>query len=200
MSINSIENLIDFISRLPSVGSRSAKNIVIEMLKDKQRLMIGFANLLQNTALNVKECSKCRNFDITDPCCICSQREKEKQICIVSEIKDLWNIEKSNCYKGLYYVLGGYLSTASSITPSDLQLQKLCQRIVEINAEEVIFALGSTMQAQTTYYYVLDEIEKFIKHQNLSTKITSLSFGIPMGSEIDYLDEGTINQAIVGRK
>ncbi|QED23547.1 recombination mediator RecR [Candidatus Deianiraea vastatrix] len=194
-----ITDLIDFIGKLPSVGPRSAKKIAISMIKDKKNMMNGFANILTNLSASIKQCSKCRNFDTLEVCSICVSRKNSNQLCIVSDVDDLWNIEKSEAYGGLYYILGGYLSASTSTLPEDLGIFQLCQIIKESQISEVIFALGSTISAQTTYYYVLDELEKFVKSENLAIKFTSLAFGIPMGSEIDYLDEGTIAQSFRSR-
>jgi len=194
-----ISDLIDFISRMPSVGPRSAKKIAISMIKDRKNMMNGFANLLINLSSSIKECTQCRNFDITEICHICTNRKNANQLCIVADIDDLWNVEKSDAFSGIYYVLGGYLSATTSTLPQNLELNRLCNIIQEKSIQEVIFALGSTISAQTTYYYVYEEVEKFIKSNNISVKLTSLAFGIPMGSEIDYLDEGTILQSFRSR-
>lgn len=195
-----LTDLIDFVTYLPGVGSRAARKIAIAMIKNKTRLMDGFVSILNDISKSIQECSICKNFDICNPCGICSSRQNVKQICIVADIDDLWNIEKSAAYHGLYYVLGGYLSTTNATLPSDLAIDKLFKMIENIKPEEIIFALGSTIQAQTTYYYVIEGLENFLKTQNLTTKITSLAFGIPMGSEIDYIDEVTISEAIRSRK
>ena len=200
MSDYNISDLIDFLSRMPGVGSRLARKMVISMMKDKERLMVNFANIINDVSAKIQICSECRNIDIRNPCGICQLRQSPEQICIVGDIDDLWNIEKANVFSGIYYVLGGYLSTTSSVMPGDLKLENLCEVIKKRNIQEVIFALGSTVAAQTTYFFALDEIEKFIKSQGLNTKITSLAFGIPMGIEIDYLDENTISEAMRGRK
>ncbi len=195
-----LADLIDFISHLPSVGPRTARKIALSMIKNKSRLMDGFVAIINDISSSIKQCEICKNFDIVSPCAICEHRSNATQICIVSDVDDLWNIEKSNAYHGLYYVLGGYLSTSNAITPEDLQIPKLCNMISRVKPNEIIFALGSTIAAQTTYYYVLEEIESFITAQNMQVKITSLAFGIPMGSEIDYIDEGTISEAIKSRR
>lgn len=199
MSGYSIQDLIDFISRLPNVGQRVAKKVAIAMLKDKKKSMIGFANMLKDLSESVCECEICRNLDTNPVCSICKSRQNSDTICVVTNIDDLWNIEKSEAYFGLYFVLGGHLSTTSAILPKDLGVEKLCEMILLKKTKEVIFALGSTMSSQTTYYYVLDELERFAKDRNIEVKFTSLAFGIPMGSDIDYLDEGTLAQGFRSR-
>jgi recombination protein RecR len=199
MSEYQIQDLIDFISRLPTVGSRSAKKIGIAMLKDRKNSMIKFANLLTNLAEKVKECEICRNIDTSEICSICQSRKNVDQICVVANIEDLWNVEKSGAYNGLYFTLWGLLSATTSTLPKNLGIDKLCNMIAAKKPKEIIFALGSTMASQTTYYFVLEELEKFALSIGLEVKFTSLAFGIPMGSEIDYLDEGTLIQSFKTR-
>ena len=170
-----ISNLINFVNKLPNIGSRSATEIVINMIQNQDKIS-DLIKLLEDLRDNIKKCQRCGNFDTQDICNICNTRQNAKQLCVVINIRDLMNIERSDAFNGLYFVLGGCLSTMNSFLPKDLCLEKLFAIIQNNNIDEIIFALGSTTETQTTYFYVLTELEDFIKSHGLSIQISSLGF------------------------
>lgn len=187
---NDIEQLIYVFSKLPGMGPRSARRIVLHLLKDKETRMESLITSLKNAADNVQKCKICNNLDSCNPCSICESSMRDKSsIAIVETVADLWAIERSNMFKGYYHVLGGVLSATSSNTPDQLGLNKLKTRIIDNGFKEVIIATNSTLDGQTTAFYITDMLK------DLDIKITRLASGIPIGGELDYLDEGTLSAA-----
>jgi len=188
---NSIEHLIYLFSKLPGLGPRSARRIVLYLLEDKQHRMNLMANTLQDTAAKVVECSTCFNIDQTDPCYICQDEKRDTStIAVVESVADLWALERSNSYKGLFHILGNSLSAGNGHRPEDLKLNHLVQRAQNLGVKEIIIATNATLDGQTTAYYITE----FFKDSGI--KITRLASGIPMGGELDYLDEGTLTAAL----
>lgn len=188
---NSIEHLIYLFSKLPGLGPRSARRIVLYLLEDKQHRMNLMANTLQDTAAKVVECSTCFNIDQTDPCYICNDEKRDTStIAVVESVADLWALERSNSYKGLFHILGNSLSASGGHRPEDLKLNHLVQRAQNLGVKEIIIATNATLDGQTTAYYITE----FFKDSGI--KITRLASGIPMGGELDYLDEGTLTAAL----
>ena len=195
MSGMQIEQLIKIISKLPSLGTRSARRIVLFMLKKRESIIPQLISTLQNVYDNIKVCDVCGNYDTTSPCSICSSELREKHLlCVIQDINDLWALERSGLYKGQYHILGGVLSAIDGITPDDLNIEKLLKRIEEENITEIILALPATVDGQITMHY----ISSLLKNKNI--KISTLSQGIPVGGELDYMDDGTIKLAFDMRK
>ncbi len=187
--MNEIESLIQLISKLPGLGPRSARRAALHLIKNKQNLMVPLANTLLSTAGAIVTCETCGNIDTASPCNICTSESRDrKTICIVEEVADLWAIERSGMHRGLYHVLGGVLSAIDGVTAKDLNLANLRQRVE--NTEEIIIATNATALGQTTAHYITELLE------GLPLKITRLSQGIPIGGELDYLDDGTLGTAL----
>ena len=186
-----IKTLIKLMSKVPGLGPRSARRAVLTLLQNPEKKMIPLAEMMLKTANSIKLCSMCSNIDVHDPCLICQDDKREHStICVVEEIADLWAIERTGIYKGRYYVLGGVLSALDGISSEDLKISQLLNYIKNNSVEEVILATSATVAGQTTSYYILD----FLKDEKI--KITKLAQGMPMGGELDYLDEGTIGAAL----
>lgn len=195
MSEQYIEELIKIISRLPSLGTRSARRITLQLLKKRETLIPQLMEALEAVYKNIKVCEICGNYDVTSPCAICSSAAREKStLCVVQDISDLWALERGGLYKGCYHVLGGVLSAIEGIAPEDLNIDKLMDRIAADKISEVILALPATVDGQITMHY----ISSLLKDQNL--KVTTLAQGIPVGGELDYMDDGTIKLALDLRK
>lgn len=196
---NSIAKLIAFIAKLPNLGQRSATKIAIHLIKNKDTSLKYLSKIVEEIEKNVNTCNICGNVDISNPCTFCQTRSNSGQICIVNDIDDIWAIERSNVYVGMYHVLGIDSSNTIIYNIDSINISRILPRVNnEIN--EIIMALGSTVYSQTTMFYLSDEIKTHISKNNLSVKITSLAHGIPMGSDIDYIDSSTIGEAIRMRK
>ncbi len=193
--MNDLEKLIAYISKLPGIGKRSARRVALHLLKNKEMLMLPLSESLKATAQNIKTCSECGNYDVNDPCNICTNLKRDKStICVVENVSDLWAIEKGGTYTGQYHILGGVLSALDGITPEDLKINKLVSRIKNDGIKEVIIATNATLEGQTTAHYISQNLQGF------NAKITRLAHGIPLGGELDYMDEGTISTAFQARK
>lgn len=195
MSKNDLDILINHISKLPSVGKRSAKRIALHLLKNKENLMLPLAKAISDTAANIKKCSECGNYDVTEICNICTnQKRNHDQVCVVENVEDLWAIERGNIFNGTYHILGGALSAIDGISPEDLNLNPLIKKINEGKVKEVILATNATIEGQTTAHFVSGKLKQY------NVNISRLAFGIPLGGELDYLDEGTLLTALESRK
>lgn len=197
MSMNNdpIESLTRMLAKLPSLGPRSAKRIVLNLLQEKDTLMRPLAAQIIETAENVHECKICGNIDVQNPCHICQNDQRQtKTLCVVANVADLWAMERARSFKGQYHVLGGVLSALDGITPQDLKIGSLLTKL-ETEIEEIIFALPATVDGQSTAHYVAEKIKKSAP----DIKITQLAHGVPMGGELDYLDEGTLMTALKSR-
>tara|TARA_Y100000768_G_C23758528_1_gene577423 strand:+ start:59 stop:658 length:600 start_codon:yes stop_codon:yes gene_type:complete len=196
MEQSPIDKLVNDISKLPGLGRRSAQRIALFLLKNKDKNLLPLVDSLNFSYKKIIECSECGNIDMQNPCKICSQNSRDKStICIVEDISDLWTFEKVGFYKGLYHVLGGSLSAIQGIGTDDLKLKNLLKRIETRKIKEIILALSTTMEGQTTSFVIADKLEVF-KDLN----VTRLAQGIPMGGEVHYLDENTLNTAFQSRK
>lgn len=190
-----INNLISSIQKLPGIGSKSAKRIVLSMLENKNKLIKPLIGALEEAYNNINKCSICGNFTTNDVCEICDNPLRDKQtICIVESIADLWAIENTNVYNGIYHILDGTLSAIEGRGIEVLLLDKLLDRIKENKIKEVIIATNPTIEGQTTANYLVNCL------QDLNLKITQLGYGVPMGSELNYLDDGTLNIAFKNKK
>jgi recombination protein RecR len=190
-----IETLIQKISRLPGLGPRSARRIVIHLIKNREQSLEPMLMSMENVCKNIKVCPVCSNIDaFTDICSICSDDKRRRDvICIVESIADLWAIERTSCFPGQYHVLKGLLSSLDGQGPEFLMLEELQKRCDENHISEIIIALSATVEGQTTDHY----IKNFFKNKNI--RITSLAHGIPIGGELDYLDDGTLFAAFSAR-
>lgn len=195
MSGQYIEQLIKLIAKLPSLGTRSARRIVLHLLKKRESLIPQLVQALEDAYSNIKVCDICGNYDTESPCSICTSTSRDAQLlCIVQDISDLWALERGGLYKGKYHILGGVLSAIEGITPDDLNIDKLLARIEKEEITEIILALPATVDGQITMHY----ISSLLKDKNI--QVSTLAQGIPMGAELDYMDDGTIKLALDMRK
>ena len=188
-----IDDLIALMSKLPGLGPRSARRAVLHLIKKRGRLMIPLADSMQKVGATARECLNCGNIGTGDICDICTSAKRSNgQICVVEGVADLWAMERSGVFKGRYHVLGGTLSALDDIGPEELRIPKLRDRIASEEISEVILALGATIDGQTTAHYIADNLP--------GVTVTSLAQGVPVGGELDYLDDGTITAALNARK
>lgn len=198
MSQNFLENITKIVAKLPSMGPRIAKRIILHLANNKEKVLLPLIKNLQDLANNVHHCQICGNLDEGDICNICSDENRDNTlICVVEEVADLWAIERSNQrtknFRGKFHVLGGKLSASSGVGIEDLKFNQLLQRLKNSNVQEVIIATSATVDGQTTAHFLAE----ILKEHNI--KISRLAHGIPVGSELDYLDEGTIAIALETR-
>ena len=190
-----LQHLIKMLSGLPGLGNRSARRIALHLLQNRGQTMIPLAQILESTAQEIKTCSICGNLDAHDPCGICQDVKRgDDQICVVAQVSDLWAIERTSAYKGRYHVLGGLLSALDGIGPEQLNMKNLIARAEASETKEVILALSATVDGQSTAHYISDHIARE------GLEITHLAHGVPVGGELDYLDDGTITTALRSRK
>jgi recombination protein RecR len=188
-----IEDLIDLMARLPGLGPRSARRAVLHLIKKRGPLLTPLAEAMARVGTTARECLNCGNVGTADICDICnSEKRANGQICVVEDVADLWAMERAAVFKGRYHVLGGTLSALDDIGPEDLRIPKLKSRVASEGVTEVILALGATVDGQTTAHYIADELA--------GVSVTSLAQGVPVGGELDYLDDGTITAALNARK
>jgi len=191
---NDLENLIEMMAKLPGLGPRSARRAVLHLVKKRALVLMPLADALTRVAETARECLNCGNIGTSDLCEICdSQKRANGELCIVEDVADLWAMERSNVFKGRYHVLGGTLSALDAIGPEELRIPKLLDRVSSENISEVILALNATVDGQTTGHYIADQLENRVK-------VTTLAQGVPIGGELDYLDDGTIGAALRARK
>lgn len=194
MKHNPIDNLTKIIGRLPGLGPRSARRLVLTLLNKKETLMSPLIQALQEAEINVVHCSECGHIDIQNPCHICTDPQREKtKICVVENVADLWALERTSAFNGIYHILGGTLSAIDGRGPEELNIPKLIHRIDTLSVQEVILALNATLEGQTTIHYITECLS------SKSIKITGLAHGVPIGGELDYLDDGTIVTAFKAR-
>jgi len=188
-----IEILIDLIAKLPGLGPRSARRAVLHLIRKKSTLLKPLSKQMAKVFEQARECLNCGNIGTSEMCEICEDQKRiNGQICIVEDVSDLWAMERTSVYKGRYHVLGGTLSALDGIGPNELKIPKLIKRLDSEEVHEVILALNATLEGQTTAHYIAEQIENKVS-------VTSLARGVPMGGELDYLDEGTISAALNAR-
>lgn len=193
-STREIDALIEIMAKLPGLGPRSARRAVLQMIRKRALLMQPLADQMTRVAATARECLNCGNIGTTDICDICAAEKRANgQICVVADVADLWAMERSGVFKGRYHVLGGTLSALDGIGPEELSIPRLIDRIAAENVTEVILALSATIDGQTTAHYIADQLEGRVT-------LTSLAQGVPIGGELDYLDDGTISAALNARK
>jgi recombination protein RecR len=190
-----IETLIELMARLPGLGPRSARRAVLALLKKRGQLMAPLAQAMAGVALSAKDCTVCGNIGTADLCPICANSERDTgEICVVEDVADLWAMERGGAFKGRYHVLGGTLSALDAVGPDELGIPRLVARVQDSGTREVILALNATVDGQTTAHYIADALTV------TGVQITSLAQGVPIGGELDYLDDGTIGAALRARK
>lgn len=190
-----IEALIDLMARLPGLGPRSARRAVLVLLKKRGQLMAPLAQALAEVALSAKDCQVCGNISTSDTCPICANPARATgEICVVEDVADLWAMERGQVFKGRYHVLGGTLSALDAVGPEELGIPRLVGRVADEGVTEVILALNATVDGQTTAHYIADALA------GTAAQITTLAQGVPIGGELDYLDDGTIGAALRARR
>ena len=195
MESQEIKNLIKLMAKIPGLGPRSARRGVLNLIKNPEKLMLPLAKSLIQVSENIKLCSVCGNIDSDSICGICKDEKRDKNtICVVEDITDVWALERSNTYRGRYHILGGVLSAIDGVNPEDLRVKELIDNIKINEVKEVILATSATLAGQTTSFYITDLLE------DMNVTISRLAQGIPIGGELDYLDDGTIGAALDSRK
>ena len=190
-----IEDLIDLMARLPGLGPRSARRAVLQLIKKRSQLLAPLADAMQRVAATARECVVCGNVGTTEICEICAAEKRATgEICVVEDVADLWAMERAGGFRGRYHVLGGTLSALDAVGPEELRIPRLVDRVREEGVTEVILALNATIDGQTTAHYIAEQLEP------LGVAVTSLAQGVPIGGELDYLDDGTISAALRARK
>ncbi len=190
-----LERLIQLLARLPGLGPRSARRAVLHLVKNREKLLDPLTLALEEAREKVTACSVCGNVDTVDPCSVCADPRRDRGlICVVEDVGDLWALERANAWSGLYHVLGGTLSALGGVTPDDLNIGGLIDRVTEGQVREVVLATNATVEGQTTAHYITERL----KDRGVSA--SRLAHGVPVGGELDYLDEGTLTQAIRARK
>jgi recombination protein RecR len=189
-----IENLIDLMAKLPGLGPRSARRAVLHLIRKRALLLGPLADAMAAVATSARECLNCGNVGTTDICDICNDEKRATgELCVVEDVADLWAMERSGVFKGRYHVLGGTLSALDSVGPEELGIPRLVDRVTSEAVSEVILALNATIDGQTTAHYIADRLGNEVR-------LTSLAQGVPIGGELDYLDDGTISAAMRARK
>ena len=193
-STQDIDSLIEMMAKLPGLGPRSARRAVLHLIRKRALLLTPLADVMQIVAATARECMNCGNVGTTDICDICtSEKRATGELCVVEDVADLWAMERSGVFKGRYHVLGGTLSALDAVGPDELRIPRLIDRVENEEISEVILALNATIDGQTTAHYIADQLDGRVT-------LTSLAQGVPIGGELDYLDDGTITAAMRARK
>ncbi len=195
MASQEIEALANALARLPGLGPRSARRAVLWLIKRRETGLTQLVNALNAVQGRLVECDTCGNVDTTNPCGICTDpRRDDRALCVVEDVADLWALDRARLFTGRYHVLGGRLSALEGIGPEDLTIGKLLARVEAGGIDEVVLAMNATLEGQTTAHYIAERIE------TLPLRVTQLAHGLPVGGELDYLDEGTLAQALRARR
>ncbi|MEE4450274.1 recombination mediator RecR [Novosphingobium resinovorum] len=195
MASQEIETLTAALSRLPGLGPRSARRAVLWLIKRRETALVQLVEALGAVREALVECHVCGNVDTTDPCGICADpRRDARSICVVEEVADLWALDRARLFTGHYHVLGGRLSALDGVRPEDLAIEELMRRVDAGGIDEILLAMNATLEGQTTAHYIAERLEGF------AVRVTQLAHGLPVGGELDYLDEGTLAQAIRARR
>lgn len=190
-----IERLIQLLAKLPGLGPRSARRAALYLIKNRERLLAPLSAAMAEAHEKVTVCGTCGNVDTVDPCTLCTDRRRDQTtLCVVEEVGDLWALERAGAWNGLYHVLGGTLSAIEGIRPEDLAISPLLERAGNGEVKEVVLALNATVEGQTTAHYITERLK------TLGIAASRLAHGVPVGGELDYLDEGTLTQAIRARR
>ena len=195
MASTEIEALTQALARLPGLGPRSARRAVLHLLKKRESAMGPLLRALETVNARLASCHICGNVDTADPCSVCTDSRRDaRMLCVVEEVADLWALDRSRLFPGRYHVLGGRLSALEGIRPEDLTIDALIRRISAGGIDEVVLAMNATLEGQTTAHYIADRLE------TMPVRLTQLAHGLPVGGELDYLDEGTLAQALRARR
>ena len=195
MASQEIETLAAALARLPGLGPRSARRAVLHLVKKRETALPALLDALLAVQDTLEECRICGNVDTRDPCGICSDpRRDAKSICVVEDVADLWALDRAKLFTGKYHVLGGKLSALDGVRPEDLNIASLMARVEEGGVDEIVLAMNATLEGQTTAHYLAERLEEH------PVRITQLAHGLPVGGELDYLDEGTLAQALRARR
>jgi recombination protein RecR len=190
-----LSHLIQLLAKLPGLGPRSARRAALFLLKRRESLMEPLAASMAETARRIRPCSICGNLDTADPCAVCRDPERDAGlICVVEDVADLWAIERTGAYAGRYHVLGGTLSALEGIGPEELHIDALLARCTAGGVREIILAMNATVEGQTTAHYIMDRLA------GSAVAVSRLAHGVPVGGELDYLDEGTLAAALAARQ
>jgi recombination protein RecR len=192
--LSDLDRLVQLLAKLPGLGPRSARRAALHLLKRRESLMEPLASALSDAAQRIRACSVCGNLDTAEPCGICRDPRRDAGlVCVVEDVADLWAIERSSAFRGRYHVLGGTLSALDGVGPEDLHIDALVRSVTAGGAREVILAMNATVEGQTTAHYIMDRLA------GSGAQISRLAHGVPMGGELDYLDEGTLSAALAAR-
>ncbi len=195
MASAEIETLVQALARLPGLGPRSARRAVLHLLKKREATLVPLLRALEQVDARLSPCSVCGNVDTSDPCGVCSDpRRDARMLCVVEDVPDLWALERSRLFPGKFHVLGGKLSALDGVRPEDLNIEALLSRVSDGSVDEVVLAMNATLEGQTTAHYLADRLA------GLPVRITQLAHGLPVGGELDYLDDGTLAQALRARR
>lgn len=195
MASQEIETLAGVLARLPGLGPRSARRAVLWLIKRRESALPQLLEALASVQENLIECQTCGNVDTTDPCAICIDlRRDARALCVVEDVADLWALDRARLFSGRYHVLGGRLSALEGVRPEDLTIGKLIDRVAAGGIDEVVLAMNATLEGQTTAHYIAERLEGY------PVRMTQLAHGLPVGGELDYLDEGTLAQALRARR
>ena len=195
MASPEIDALSGALARLPGLGPRSARRAVLHLMKRREAVLQPLLEALQTVSERLSTCTTCGNIDTADPCAICRDpRRDDKSLCVVEEVSDLWALDRARLFPGRYHVLGGRLSALEGVRPEDLHIDRLLRRVSAGGIDEVVLAMNATLEGQTTAHYLAERLEEF------PVRLTQLAHGLPVGGELDYLDEGTLAQALRARR
>ncbi len=190
-----IERLIQLLAKLPGLGPRSARRAALHMVKRKEQTMAPLARALAEAVERVAACSLCGNVDTADPCAICTDPRRDPSVlCVVEEVGDLWAMERAGAFRGRYHVLGGTLSALDGVGPDELRIPALVRRASEPAVAEIVLATNATVEGQTTGHYIAERLA------DAGVAVTALAHGVPVGGELDYLDDGTLTAALKARR
>ena len=195
MASQEIETLTSALSRLPGLGPRSARRAVLWLIKRRESSLVQLLDALAAVRETLVECQACGNVDTSDPCAICADpRRDQRALCVVEDVADLWALDRARLFTGRYHVLGGRLSALDGVRPEDLTIGRLIDRVAQGGIDEVVLAMNATLEGQTTAHYIAERLEAY------PVRLTQLAHGLPVGGELDYLDEGTLAQALRARR
>ena len=195
MASQEIETLASVLARLPGLGPRSARRAVLWLVKRRESALPALLEALATVGEALVECDTCGNVDTTNPCAICADPRRDvKSLCVVEDVADLWALDRAKLFTGQYHVLGGKLSALDGVRPEDLNIASLLARLEEGGVDEIVLAMNATLEGQTTAHYLAERLDAF------PVRITQLAHGLPVGGELDYLDEGTLAQALRARR
>ena len=193
--MNEIERLIALLARLPGLGPRSARRAALALIKRRESLLDPLAKALDEAARTIRSCAVCGNVDTADPCHVCADGTRDATLlCVVEDVADLWALERTGAYRGRYHVVGGTLSAIEGVGPDDLRIPALVERVASSEVAEVVLATNLTVDGQTTAHYISERLAP------TGVAVTRLAHGVPVGGELDYLDDGTLTAALRARR